>query len=125
MVTPGALAHMLSLCSLAALSACGGRVVVDEKAGPASCELPQLAAEGPFTAETCAGRCTLGAVGEDGAPVRLACDGQRCVLFVDGAERCTCTELDFASTCANGVPLCQHLANFNFAAAVPLGCATP
>lgn len=125
MITPAALARVLSLCSLATLSACGGQVVVDADPPTAFCELPQLAPEGPFTAETCADRCTLGAVGADGAAVRLECDGARCVLLVDGAERCTCTELDYANTCANGVPLCQHLANFDFGATEWIKCAEP
>lgn len=99
--------------------------MVDDDPPTASCELPQLAPEGPFTAETCADRCALGAVGADGAAVQLECDGAQCVLFVGGVERCACTELDYANTCANGVPLCQHLANFDFAETVSIECAEP
>jgi hypothetical protein len=122
MSTPSTIARSISLF---ALCACGARVAVDDAASSSVCELPQLAPEGPFTAEMCLDRCTRGAVAEDGAPVRLACDGERCVLSVDGVERCTCTDLDYSNTCANGVAVCQHHANFNFAATTSVPCSVP
>lgn len=111
------------LSAFACLGACGARSDPEGVASALVCGLPSLAPEGPFTEEDCAGSCTLGSIDEDGNPVRLACDGQRCVLFVDGVRRCTCTELDYANVCGNGVPICRDIGNFNFAATTPVGCA--
>ena len=100
----------ISALLLALLGAsCGGR--------PAPvCDLPP-AAERPATVERlCDGRCILATRDALGRSVRLECDGTACQLFVADELACTCDDLDWANTCASGLPTCLATSGlFSFA----------
>jgi hypothetical protein len=91
------------------VASCGGRP------GPL-CELPPAAARPATVERFCAGRCILETHDALGRPVRLECDGTTCQLFVAEELRCMCDDLDWANTCAGGIPTCLATSGlFSFA----------
>jgi hypothetical protein len=91
----GAVVLLLGLVA----AACGGRP------GP-ECELPPASATPTTVERLCEGRCVLETHDALERPVRLECDGTACHLLVAGELQCTCDDLDWANTCATGVPTC-------------------
>jgi hypothetical protein len=91
-------------------AACGARTEID-----GVCELPIMAEERHTRETSCEGRCVLETIDAFGRAIRLACDGTSCVLFIDNQPRCSCTDVDYAMTCARGVPTCLTGDIFSFA----------
>lgn len=83
-----------------------------EEFGPDGCVRPSGIVS-PLTVRVSPGRCVLEGRDELGVAWRSVCDGASCALTREDEPVCSCTDLDFASTC-NGIPTCQHWAYFDF-----------
>ncbi len=86
-----------------------------EEFGTDGCERPSGLIS-PFTERVTptAVRCVREGRDELGVAWQSACDGTSCTLSREGEPLCTCTDLDFASTCANGIATCRHWAYFDY-----------
>lgn len=104
------------------LAGCGARSGLENPPGDGGCALPVYARDAAFQQRACGTTCTLVGSDEHGASVRFHCDGRQCQFFVNGIPGCTCTELDWANVCSNGVPLCVRRSNFDFTRVESLPC---
>jgi len=100
------LALLVATVVAAALSAaCGGRSSLgDPHDGQVACPVPTT-----FSSQSCrysTARCLLTGVDPAGASYQLSCDGTGCSLKKNGVLTCTCSQLDWASSCPSGQPLC-------------------
>lgn len=82
---------------------CGARTAYDNEVcqGADLLTAPLNGADAILTAESCSFVASQG-----GHQHRIHCDGEVCRWYVDDVLLCTCEELDYASTCGNGVPMC-------------------
>lgn len=95
----------LTACAVLLLGAlaCGARTVGADEAcrGPDLLTVPLKGMDAIHADGTCSFEEE-----QEGRRHRVVCDSQSCRWYVNEAMTCTCQELDFSNTCANGVPLC-------------------
>jgi hypothetical protein len=93
---------------------CGARTGYDDELcqGPELLSTPLRGSDAILTGETCSF-----VTEQDGHAHRILCDGNACRWHVDDALRCTCEQLDYSNTCANGITLCADWRDsFDFSA---------
>ncbi len=90
------------LLLLGTLACCSRSVGADEE-----CRGPDLLTDPINGADAVLGDGTCSFEDEQGEyQHRIICDTESCRWYVDETLCCTCQQLDFANTCANGVPTC-------------------